>query len=252
MTLGDRLDELRRNILRDRSALVAGPTDSLWDDTTLLRYIKEAERKFARQTMCIRDSTSLNICTFALKVGVTTYPLHASVFAVISSKFDTDTFDIQRSGHALVLQFTPSEIFTYDPTTGYKQQPGRPIAYMTDETLVFSGKRAVTYTVYPTPSSVEDGKLIQMRTIRYPQGDYSLDNLDEESEIPEDYQLDCLQWAAYRATMNHDADAGDSVKATNHKDAFDRAVLECKKEIKRTMFAATTMRYGTLGTAYTR
>jgi hypothetical protein len=252
MILGDRLDELRKNILRDRSALVAGTADTLWDDTTLLRYIKDAERKFARQTMCIRDAASLNICTFALKTGVTTYPLHPSVFAVISSKFDTDTFDIQRSGHALVLQFTPSEIFTYDPTTGYKQQPGRPIAYMTDETLVFAGRSAVTYTVYPTPSAEENTKLIKMRVLRYPQGDYSVDNLDEESEIPEDYQLDCLQWAAYRATMNHDADAGDSVKSTAHKDAFDRAVLECKKEVKRTLFANTTMRYGSLGQNYTR
>jgi hypothetical protein len=252
MILGDRLDELRSNVLRDRSAMVAGPNDSLWDDTSLLRYIKDAERKFARQTMCIRDSTSLNICTFPLKAGVTTYSLPPAVFAVISSKFDTDTFDIQRSGHALVLQFAPSEIFTYDPTTGYKQQPGRPIAYMTDETLVFAGRQAVTYTVYPTPSADENNKLIKMRTIRYPQGEYSLDNLNEESEIPEDYQFDCLQWAAYRATMNHDADAGDSVKAKDHEDAFDRAVMECKKEIKRTMFANVTVRYGTLGTNYAR
>ena len=252
MLLGDRLDELRKNILRDRSALVAGPTDSLWTDDTLLRYIREAERKFARQTLCIRDSTTPSICTFPIKQGVVTYPLHKSVISVISSKFDTDTFDIQRSGHALVLQFTPAEYFTYDPTTGYKAQPGRPIAYMTDETTVFNNQRAVTYTVYPLPSNVEDGKYIQMRVIRYPIGDYSIDNLDEESEIPEDYQLDCLQWAAYRAMMNHDADAGDSVKADNHKAAFDRAVDECKLENKRTMFANTTMRYGSLGTNYTR
>lgn len=252
MILSDRLDELRKNILRDSSALVAGPMDSLWTDDTLLRYIKDAERKFARQTLCIRDATTPEICRFPINQGVVTYPLHKSVISVISSKFDTDTFDIQRSGHALVLQFTPAEYFTYDPTTGYKQQPGRPIAYMTDETLVFARNRAVTYTVYPLPSNTEDGKYIQMRVIRYPLGNYSIDNLNEDSEIPEDYQLDCLQWAAYRATMNHDADAGDSVKSNNHKAAFDRAVAEAIKETKRAMFANTTMRYGSLGTNYVR
>ena len=251
MVLSDRLDELRNNILRDRSGLVAGSSDHLWSDETLLRYIKDGERRFARQTLCIRDSTTPEIVNLTVKQGVVTYPLHKSVLAVLSSKFDTDTFDLQRSGHALVLQFTPAEFFTYDPTTGYKAQPGRPIAYFTDETLVFARQRTVTYTVYPAPSSVEDGKIVKMRVIRVPMGDYSIDNLDEESEIPEDYQLDCLQWAAYRAMHNHDADAGDSVKATDHKAAFDEAVLTARRELKRTMFSNVTMRYGTLGTNYT-
>jgi hypothetical protein len=249
--LSERLDELRNNVLRDRSALVAGAADTLWSDETLLRYIKDGERRFARQTMCIRDSTTPEITNVTIRQDITTYALHKSVISVLSSKFDMDTFDLQRSGHALVLQFTPAELFTYDPTTGYKVQPGRPIAYMTDETLVFNRNRAVTYTVYPTPSSVEDTKIAHLRVIRYPIGDYSINNLDEESDIPEDYQLDCLEWAAYRATHNHDADAGDGVKAADHKAAFDEAVLNTKREIKRTMFANTTMRYGSLGTNYT-
>lgn len=251
MQLGEELDELRRNILRDRSALVAGANDSLWDDTTLLRYIKDGERKFARQALCIRDGTTPAVTQIKLKVGVTTYPLHASVIAVLSARWNTDAFDIQRSGHALVSQFTPPEFLTYDPSTGFNVQPGRPIAFYTDETLVYASSGKVTLSVYPVPSALEDGTILNLRTIRNPMTVYSIDNLSANSEIPEDYQLDCLEWAAYRATMNHDADAGDSVKAQTHKDAFDRAVLECRTELKRTMFANTTFRYGTNGFTYT-
>ena len=251
MTLSDLLDELRSNVLRDRSALVAGTSDHLWSDSTLLRYIKDGERRFARQALCLRDSTTAAVTHVKLNVGVTTYPLHASVIAVLSARYNTDTFDIQRSGHALVSQFTPPEFLTYDPSTGFNAQPGRPIAFYTDETLVYAGAGKVTLSVYPVPSATEDGTVLYLRTIRNPMTVYSLDNLNSESEIPEDYQFDCLQWAAYRATMNHDADAGDSVKAQAHKDAFDDAITNARKELKRTLFANSTFRYGTLGFSYT-
>lgn len=251
MVLGDQLDELRQNILRDRSALVAGPADSLWSDTTLLRYIKDGERRFARQALCIRDGTTPMVTQIKLKTGVATYTLHPSVIAVLSARYNTDQFDIQRSGHALVSQFSPPEFLTYDPSTGFNAQPGRPIAYYTDETLVYAGAGKVTLTVYPVPSATENGNILYLRTIRYPQTVYTVDHLGVESEIPEDYQLDCLEWAAYRATMNHDADAGDSVKAQTHKDAFDLAIVNARKELKRTLFANTTFRYGTLGFNYT-
>lgn len=257
MELGERLDELRQNILRDRSALVAGSSDHLWSDETLLRYIKDADRKFARQTMCIRDGGSPQapsnsaVTQIKLQAGVQNYQLHKAVFAVLSARYNTDTFDIQRSGHALVSQFTPPEFLTYDPSTGFNTQPGRPIAFLTDETLVITPSKSVTLTVYPVPSATEAGNILYLRTLRYPLMGYSINDLALECEIPEDYQLDALEWAAYRATANHDADAGDSVKSQTHKDAFDRAVLECRKELKRTLFAMTTLRYGSNGFNYT-
>ena len=177
--------------------------------------------------------------------------MHPSVIAVISARYDTDTFDIQRSGHALVNQFTPPEFLTFDPSTGFNPQPGRPIAYYTDETLILSPNKQVTLTVYPPPSADQDGKILHLRTIRYPLTVYSIDNLDADSEIPDDYQLDCLEWAAYRALRHFDADAGAAVPADKHKEAFDLAIVNARKELKRTMFASMTMRYGTNGFSYT-
>ncbi len=251
MILSDALSELRQNILRDFSDQIAGTSDNLWSDSTLLRYIKDGERRFARQALCLRDSTTPAVAQIKLKVGVTTYPLNIAVIAVLSARYNIDTFDIQRSGHALVSQFTPPEFLTYDPSTGFNAQPGRPIAFYTDETLVYAGAGRVTLSVYPVPSATEDGTILYLRTIRNPLTVYSLDNLNADSEIPEDYQLDCLEWAAYRALRHFDADAGASAPADHHKAAFDEAVLNARKELKRTMFANSTFRYGTNGWNYT-
>lgn len=252
MTLAEQLQELRFNILRDHSNQTGGVSDELWSDETLIRYIKDGENRFARQALCLRDSTTPECCQIKLQLGVTSYKLHSSVLAVLSSRFDTDNFDIQRSGHSLILQYTPAEFFSFDPTVGWTPQPGHPIAFYTDETLVFARQNSVTYTVYPAPSALEDGKIMYLRVIRRPLTTYDLNSMDRQSDIPEDYQLDCLEWAAYRAQRQFDADSGAIIPSDRHKAAFDAAVLDARKELKRTMFANVTMGYGQLGTNYTR
>jgi hypothetical protein len=252
MTLEELLSELRYNVLRDRSDLIAGYTDSLWSDETLLLYIKDAERRFARQTLCIRDSTTPEATQFRAKNGVQNYPLHASVLAVLSARFDTDSFDLQRSGHALILQFTPPEMLTFDPNAAYTLPPGRPIAFFTDETLVYGRQGNVTASLFPVPGTDEDSKPVNMRVVRLPLTDYSLDELDQESEIPEDYQLDVLEWAAYRALRGFDADAGAQGVADTHKAAFLEAVALAIKETKRKVFANATLNRGQNGFSWVR
>jgi hypothetical protein len=252
MQLQDQLDELRINILRDRSDLIAGDTDSFWTDDTLLRYIGDAERRFARRTLILRDSTTPEVVQFKLKNGVTTYPLHASIIAVLSAKYDTDVFDLQRSGHGLILQYTPPEFLSYDPTVSYTVAPGRPIAFYTDETLLFARQAKVTFSVYPPPGTDQDGKTIALRTIRMPLSRYTQDDLANESELPEDYQLDALEWAAYRALRGFDADAGAPTSAEAHKQAFEDAVAKATSEAKLKMFANLTVKYGSNGFGYVR
>lgn len=252
MLLEEQLDELRVNILRDRSDLIAGDTDSFWTDDTLLRYIGDGERRFARQTLILRDATTPEVTQIKLRNGVTTYPLHDTLLAVLSAKYDTDTFDLQRSGHGLILQYTPPEFLSYDPTVSYTVAPGRPVAFYTDETLVFARRNKVTFSVYPPPGLDQDGKIVALRTIRMPLSRYTQDDLSRESELPEDYQLDVLEWAAYRALRGFDADAGAPTIADSHKQAFDEAVARATREAKLKLFANLTVRYGTNGFSYTR
>lgn len=252
MNLDDQLTELRVNILRDRSDIIAGDTDSLWSDETLLRYIEDAERRFARQTLCMRDSTTPEVTRIKLKAGVATYPVHRSVISVLSARYDTNTYDMARSGHAIVTQSNPPEFLSFDPATPYTVAPGAPLAYYTDETLVFARQGAVVMTVYPVPGAAEDGKLLYLRTIRLPMTKYTLDDLERDSEIPEDYHLDVLEWAAYRAQRGFDADAGAPTSADAHKKAFDDAIANAIREMKRKMFGNTGIRYGANGFSWTR
>ena len=252
MKLGEKLTELRTNVLRDKSDRIAGDADSLWTDETLLRYIKHGERKFARQTLCIRDATTAAVTQVRLRTGVKTYPLHQAVISVLSARYDTDSFDLARSGHGILNQLQPPEFLTFDPSSAYTVPPGRPSAYYTDETLVYATGQRVTLSVYPEPGADQDGKTIYLRTLRVPLTVYSLDHLDDECEIPEDYELDPLSWAAYLAEKNHDADAGSPLKAEAHKDAFDAAVAAAVRETKRKLFAHAAHRFGMGGFSWTR
>lgn len=252
MTLDELLQELRVNVLRDRSDIIAGDTDSLWSDESLLRYIGDAERRFARRTLILRDSTTLETCRVMLKTGVTTYPLHRSVLSVISARLAGQPNDILRSGHALISQAQPPEFLTFDPTAPYTTAPGTPLAYYTDETLVFASQGTVALSVYPVPSATENNQFLQLRVIRLPLATYTPADLGVESELPEDYQLDALEWAAYRALRGFDADAGAPTSAEAHKAAFDEAVARAIKELKQKMFSNTGLRYGNNGFMWTR
>jgi hypothetical protein len=245
MTLGELLQELRNNILRDTSSLISGDDDRLWSDETLLRYIGDAERRFARHTLSIRDSTTPEVVRVVLREGKASYALHESVLGVISARYDTDGYDLPRSGHGIINQIEPQETLSFDPSTAIS--PGRPLAYYTDETLVFSRSGRIVLTVYPTPGADEAGKVISLRVVRLPLTDYTIDKLEQKSEIFEDYQLDVLEWAAYRAQRGNDNDAGATTSSDKHKAAFDEAVQRAIRETKRKMFSPTKVQYGAAG-----
>lgn len=254
MNLRDKLDELRNNILRDRSGLIAGDNDTLWDDKTLLRYIKDAEHKFARQALVIRDSTTAEYCRITLKTGVITYPLDKLVLGVLSAKYDVDTSDLRRAGHTVLNQNSPPESLTFDVNTLSSLTPGRPLVFYTDETLVYANSGGVTLSVYPAPSAAENNKIIYLRVFRLPATDYSKKGLSTDTcgEIPEDYELDVLEWAAYRAQRNYDADGASASSADSHKVRFDASVKEALKETRRKLFAPMTQMHGANGFSWTR
>jgi hypothetical protein len=255
MNLGEQLSELRVNILRDTSDLIEGNMDRLWSDDTLLRYIGDAEKRFARQSLILRDATTPEVTQVKLKLGTLTYPLHRSVLSVISARY-TDaigrTYDLMRSGHALVAANETNENLTFDPACFATQlPPGEPRAYYTDESLVWVRSSRVTFSVYPAPATPEDGTIVYLRVIRLPLCGYDAGCLEHESELV-DYELDVLEWAAYRAQRTFDGDAGAPTSAAAHKAAFDESVADAKREAKRKMFANTGIKYGANGFAWTR
>ena len=253
MKLREQLDELRGNILRDRSDLIdASNADSLWSDETLLRYIRDGERRFARATLLLRDGVSPQYCNLTLRLGVRDYPLHELVIGVISARAEDQTTDLYRSGHALVMAPKSREVLDFDTISNDTASTGAPRAIYTDETLVYASRARVTASIYPLPAAADVGTVVTMRVVRVPKDTYSLSDLERESEIPDDYQLDVLEWAAYRAQRNNDGDGGSAIDADKHKAAFDEAVARATKETKRKMFAHTGLNYGQNGFTWER
>jgi len=245
MNYGELLSELRNNILRDKSSLVAGNQDTLWDDASLLRYIDQACSIMARRTMCLRDDSTPAITQLRLKLGQTEYPMDKRVLAMYSVKFDQDTFDLGRIGHFELNTYMPPDTLWFDINVSATLAPGRPQYVATDESIE-------TLRVYPAPDAENVGKTLYMRVARLQKDEPSLDNLDAVPEFFEEYHMYLLEWAAYRAFSNHDADGGDSGEADRHKKNFEDHIFQVREEVRRRAFAPMNFQFGRLGYAWIR
>lgn len=249
MNLEALLDELRTNILRDDSELASGPNDSLWSDEALVRYINEAQTRWSRRTLALRDASTPEVTQFTLAAGVSTYELHVSILAVASARYDTDTVDLTRIGRSSVARLQVFDPPWWDPSTAESMTPGRPRAYSTDEALSVDTPSAVQLVVYPTPTVDEEGKTVYLRVARMPLETFSVDDLSMVCELPEEHQLDMLEWAAFRALRNSDID-GHSDMAKKHEERFTQAVLEVQRDLRRKLSTPIRWQFGQNGFAW--
>ena len=253
MNLGEQLEELRRNLLRDISDLAPGGVDDrLFTDKALLTYIKDAEHKFARRTFCILDGSTPKVTQIKLVTAQTLYQMHPSVFALMSARYTGKTTDLVRAGRSVVGLHVPAEFLTFDPSSNVTLPNGEPQVVYTDESMMFGRNNGMTLSVFPAPSSVENNTIINIRVFRKPTCGYTIDDLDRESELPEDYQLDVLTWAAVRAFNNFDADKGSAAKIKQMNDLWNLAIRDAIKDSKRRLFSPVKMHYGTDGSVWTR
>jgi hypothetical protein len=255
MDFGELLCELRENILHDRSDQVAGASDYLWSDTTLLRYIDQAQRRFARKSLCIRDFTTPQCCQIKTVVGQIYYPLDPSVVAVISAKFTGDNADLARAGHSAFSTYTMPDPYYFDPSQLSQLPPGKPLAYGTDEGVTATGRGSqsvMNLRIYPAPLAAYSGVIINMRVCRTPIVRCKADNLTATPEIPEDYQLDMLDWAAYLALRIDDKDMGDPERAQAYKNSFAEHCEEVRREMLRKFFTPMQWGFGRNGFSWER
>jgi hypothetical protein len=104
MKLTDLLDELRNNILNDRGAST-GDDDKLWSNKTLVRYINEAQRRFAKRAYCIWDAVTPEVVDVTLVAGQVEYDIHPSIISVVSAKLEGSQTDLARIGHVLLGEY---------------------------------------------------------------------------------------------------------------------------------------------------
>lgn len=218
MTLQELLEELRESILRDvSSAVSADEADLLWPDRTLVRYINEAHQRFCERSLILEDATTPEVCEIALQSGVQSYPLHPSIIQVTSATYKD--LALKRSTVAMehglpdeVAHVVPHRLASYRGVT----------AFVPDYNVG-------TFRVMGTPTDDEDGGVVRLRVMRLPLEDLTLDNPEAEPEIPKQYHLDMIEWAAFRALRNHDADAENMAKASAHSTRFERAIEEARR-----------------------
>lgn len=257
MNLGDLLLELRENILHDRSDQVAGSSDYLWSDTTLVRYIDEAQRRLARQTLIIRDGTTPQCCQIALvapapdpAAGQIEYPMDPSVMAVLSARFTGDTTDLARAGHSAFDTYHEPDPRFFDPSQLAARQPGKPLAFATDEYLTADVNGSIgvpNFRVYPAPINDYNGQVINLRVVRLPINRFSLKDLAVYPEVPEDYHMLMLDWAAYLALRIVDADGADPARAKEFEDHFEAQCLKIRREVMRKLFTPALWGFGRNG-----
>ena len=255
MNLGELLTELRENLLHDRSDQVSGESDQLWSDETLVRYINEAQRRFARRSLVIRDSTTSAVTQVTLATGTTTYTLHQSVLGILSAKFGTDRVDLSRAGHAAFDAYRQPDTTYFDPALIASLPPGRPIAYSTDEAMGEDDNGAMgapVLRVYPAPTSDYNGNIIYLRVVRLPIERLTVVNTASVPEIPEDHHLEMLDWAAYLALRIVDVDAGWSARAQEFATSFEAHVVAAKASVMRKTFTPLQWGFGRNGFAWER
>ena len=252
MNVEELLNELRINMLRDKSDQISGPADELWSDDTLIRYVNDAYRRFCRRSLLLRDNEMAEFTQIALESGVVEYLLSPAVLAVISAKYDTDSNDLPRTSHDEVNAIPAADALMWDINALSTTQPGRPRVWYTDDAVLIASNTQMKLRVYPTPSATEVGKIIYLRVARLPAKEFSLDEPEEAPEIPEDYHLDMLGWAAYRALTNHDVDGAANDRANQYKTQFEAVLAEVEQESRRKLFATMRFAFGRNGYSWVR
>jgi hypothetical protein len=285
MTLDDLLDTLRRDILHDRSDLVSGDQDHLWSTTTLIRYIDEAQRRFARHSLCIRDGTS-SVTRFTTVPYQQDYSLDPSIISVFSVRsmgnglwvngvytggaYDTsvppvfvpftagtllqhpDEADLVRGSHASRRRLDIVSNDYFDVNNLSVRPPGKPLVFETDEfnANIGGSSGGVVLSLYPRPDLTYSGNVMQMRVSRLPVAKLTPEDLTVVPEIPEDYHMDMLDYAAYLALRITDHELGDPDRAKDFAASFDANVEKARREILRKTFAPQPWGFGRNGFTY--
>ncbi len=250
MKLADLLTELRQNILHDRSDQIDGQSDRLWDDETLVRYINEAQVRFARLGLVLRDSTTPEATEVTLVAGQSEYTLHDAVLGVLSVRYAADEVDLTRIDHRAIGGQPRIDGPYFDPAQMRLLPPGKPVAYTTDEQIAedSSNRRsAVHLRLYPAPTAEYAGETLRLRVVRLPLDRLHPTSLNVEPEIPESHHIEMLDWAAYLALRIVDHELGNPARAHEFRAMFEKSVTAARRDAMRKMFAPTGWGFGRNG-----
>tara|TARA_Y100001956_G_scaffold74658_1_gene81930 strand:- start:25 stop:726 length:702 start_codon:yes stop_codon:yes gene_type:complete len=227
----DLLEELRECVLRDVSdATSADEADYLWTDKQLLRYLNEGYFKYAERSGILEDAATPAVCQIQLEAGKTEYPLHESITRVTSATYNSMVLKLATIATEHNLPDESAHL-TATQSIGYR-----------GVTAFAPDYNVGVFHVIGTPTAEDDGKIVRLRVKRLPLVPITEDTLDDPLEMPEQYHLDIVEWAAFRALRNRDYDGENQAKASAHKTQFFASIEEAKQTHRERTF--TGMQYG--------
>lgn len=191
-----------------------------WSDAFLLSVLAEGQDKFCEETGYFVDFSNYAV---TLQTGVAVYAVPTRAIEVLDIWDGTRRLGkYQESDRSAVTQ-------DWDPAVSASQS-GRPQRWQTDRST-----GSITFDRVPT--AVENGVVLQLRVWRYSRyaldGDGPVANVVAEPEIPSRFHRAPIEWAAFKAYTDHDAEKADRVKAETHERNFAAYCRDGKRALQR-------------------
>lgn len=247
MKARDLLYVLRRGILNDRSNNAGASSDLLWDDELLITYMNEAYRRMAVEGLMLRDAITPEVTQVAMVAGQRDYALHEAVVSVLSARPQNSQFDLTRSDHPTLSSAPTINERMWDPEVTSNVQPSAPRAFTTDEGMqdMASGSlEQITLRLLPIPGTAQNGQILQLRVIRKPLVMFSSAWMDMTPELPEEWHMPMLDWAASLALRIVDDDAGSPARAAEFASTFEANVAKARNQILGKLNQGTGWQFG--------
>lgn len=177
-----------------------------WSNATLVDYINEAERETATRTLVLTDASTVDIVEIDIVVASTAlYDLSPKILHVRRAKQDAYPLSLRQ------VSWKDLESLDNEWTT----RVGQPTMYILDW-----AKDKIL--LYPIPKVVDK---LRLNVYRLPLDDMSRDSWEaEEPEIPEEYQIKMLSWAAHLAYNVDEPNILDPKRSEYFELKYDREI----------------------------
>jgi len=236
------LTHLAKDYLDDRTDLVDGDPDELYGDALLVRYLNAAQRILARRSWCIIETGVAPAGLITLRTGVSLYHTHKSVLRIYDATPTTQVNPLGRTGDIQLRNTSTGGFNPYDLFDAYEIGEWASLAGNTTNTAgpsvaIASDAGTRTVRVFPPPTVDQNGLQIALKVARLPITWLTLDDMEAEPEVPEDYHLLLTTYAAGKALTQPNVDGQMKADGRLLLAEFDAAVKEARQDRQRAEMA---------------
>jgi hypothetical protein len=241
MKTSELLEHITGPMLDDRAELLAGASDQLFKDSTVIRYLNEAERKLCRDAWVLEDLSTPAVCEVPLKENDLDYLFHESILHIKAVRLSDSDVDLLRVGYddnRLLPYVSVADPDFWDVNVIYSETPGRPQRYSVD-----MGTRIIR--VRNKPDAAAGALKLKLSVVRLPITLMSEENPDKEPEVPEEHHLELCKFAAGSCLANTaDIDADLRSLGRAWVNEFNKMCDDAKRDRQRRQQSAPQFRFG--------